>query len=145
MNTSERRANKKLRCRLSSRAGFTLVEVLVALAIMGMTVAFIGGVYTALAASQVNKEYINAENLAKSQMESVMKQSYVLADSENSYQIIDVPQDLIDAGYEINLEVEDVPDTNNAVIQKITVEVRVNKGEEIKTVITLVDYKLNDA
>ena len=69
--------DKQCRCCMNFNQGYTLVEVLVALAILGMTAAFIGGIYTALTASQVNTEFINAEDLAKSQMESVMRQPYV--------------------------------------------------------------------
>jgi prepilin-type N-terminal cleavage/methylation domain-containing protein len=153
MKMSARRTDEKKRSRQGNRAGFTLIEVLVALVIMGMTAAFIGGVYTALNASQVNKEYINAENLAKSQMESVMKQQYITvenydpADPDNSYEIINIPQPLLDQGYEIYMPAPVVVQgtTDNATIQKITVEVRLDENDETKTIIKLVDYKLNYA
>jgi prepilin-type N-terminal cleavage/methylation domain-containing protein len=151
MGITRWRIIKKFECLFNNRRGFTLIEVLVALAILGMTTVFIGGVYTALTASQVSKEYINAENLAKSQMESVMKAPYVTvadynpADPENSYEIIGIPQYLTDAGYEIYIPPpEIVPGSQeDSNVQKITVEVRLNEGGEIKTVIKLIDYKVN--
>jgi prepilin-type N-terminal cleavage/methylation domain-containing protein len=129
--------------------GLTLIEVLVALAIMGLTVAFIGGVYTALTASSVNTEFINAEQLAKSQMESIMREPYVMrvdynpGDPENSYSVISIPQELVDRGYEIYIGTpQDVPGSS-ADIQKVTVEVRVSRDGDIDTIFKIVDYKLN--
>lgn len=131
--------------------GLTLIEVLVALAIMGLTAVFIGGVYTALTASSVNTEFVNAEQLAKSQVESIMREPYVMrvdynpGDPENSYSTINIPQELVALGYEIYIGTpQDVPGSNEN-IQKITVEVIINKGGETDTIFKIVDYKLNSA
>lgn len=144
---------KKIISRYQSRCdkGMTLIEVLVALAIMGLTAVFIGGVYTALTTSSVNTGFVNAEQLAKSQMESIMKQPYIMrvdynpGDPENSYSTITIPPELVDTGYEIFIGTpQDVPGGNEN-IQKVTVEVRINKGEETDTIFKIVDYKLNSA
>jgi prepilin-type N-terminal cleavage/methylation domain-containing protein len=139
------------RYKFKCESGLTLIEVLVALAIMGMTVAFIGGVYTALTASSVNTEFVNAEQLAKSQMESIMREPYVMrvdyspGDPENSYSTISIPQELVDWGYEIYIGTpQDVPGSS-ADIQKVTVEVRVDRDGDTDTIFKIVDYKLNSA
>ena len=129
--------------------GVTLIEVLVALAILGMTAAFIGGVYTALTASSVNTEFVNAEQLAKSQMESIMREPYIMrvdydpGDPDNSYSTINIPEELVDMGYEMYIGTpQDVPGSNPD-IQKLTVEVRVTRDGDTDTVFKIVDYKLN--
>jgi prepilin-type N-terminal cleavage/methylation domain-containing protein len=137
------------RYKLKCERGLTLIEVLVALAILGLTAAFIGGVYTALTASSVNTEFVNAEQLAKSQMESIMREPYVMrvdydpGDPENSYSTINIPQELVDMGYEIYIGTpQDVPGSN-ADIQKVTVEVRVERDGDTNTIFRIIDYKLN--
>jgi prepilin-type N-terminal cleavage/methylation domain-containing protein len=143
--------NRFNKYRLRYESGLTLIEVLVALAIMGLTAAFIGGVYTALTASSVNTEFVNAEQLAKSQMESIMREPYVMrvdynpGDPENSYSAINIPQELLDRGYEIYIGTpQDVPGSS-ADIQKVTVEVRLDRGGDTDTIFRIVDYKLNSA
>lgn len=139
-----------MKVRNKNNKGFTLIEVLAALAIMGMTIVFIGGVYTALNASSVNKESINAQGLAKSQMESIMKADYIMSseyipgDLEKSYETISIPAELIAQGYEIYIAPpQDVPNSNEN-IQKIMVEVRISEEEETRIIFKLVNYKLNN-
>ena len=58
--------------------GVTLVETLVALALMGIiAAAFLGGLATVSKATFIVDEQAMAENLARSQMESVKSESYI--------------------------------------------------------------------
>jgi prepilin-type N-terminal cleavage/methylation domain-containing protein len=151
MNIKRMKISPKLKRLLDTSVGLTLIEVLVALAIMGLTAAFVGGVYTALTTSSVNTEFINAEALAKSQMESIMKQPYIMrvdyidGDPDHSYSKIQLSPDLVAAGYGIVIFVpQDVPNSDENV-QKIIIDVTVTKEGATKTIIRLVDYKLNNA
>lgn len=57
--------------------GMTLVEVLVALAILAAVAGvFLTAISTTSKAVMVGQEHVNAESLAKSQMESIQQQNY---------------------------------------------------------------------
>jgi type II secretion system protein I len=65
------------RSALNSERGMNLIEVLVALSILAaVAVTFLLGMSTSSKAVVTNKEQIAAESIAKSQMESVQRQTY---------------------------------------------------------------------
>ena len=128
--------------------GLTLIEILVALGILAaVAVVFLLGMSTSSKAVMVSQESVAVDSLAKSQMEYIKSQDYINVNEydpnnpDNSYQLIDIPPDLVQQGYEIIIhDPEDVPELeDDANIQSITVEVTRN-GE---TAFELVGYKVN--
>ncbi|MDD5591008.1 MAG: type II secretion system protein [Dehalococcoidales bacterium] len=136
---------------MRSEKGFTLIMVLVAIAILGLVAAiFAGGISTGAKGVAVSDERATAESLARSQMESIKNQSYIYYsdDPHDTYEIISTP-----AGYSIDLDVIPFdPDTatpyseSNGIfdgddgIQKVTVTIDHNDKE---AVFTLEDYKVD--
>jgi prepilin-type N-terminal cleavage/methylation domain-containing protein len=127
--------------------GLTLIEILVALGILAaVAVVFLLGMSTSSKAVMVSQESVAVDSLAKSQMESIKSQHYVNVgeydpnDPDNSYQLIDIPPELAQQGYQIMIHnPELVPPDNDVNIQSIKVEVTRN-GE---TAFELVGYKVN--
>ena len=117
--------------------GFSLIEVIIALALLGIiAVAFMSGLATASKAIYIADERATAENLARSQMESVKSIDYV--DEATSYPAASIPQEHIDAGYSATITALPLHNPDDG-IQKITVIVE----HHDKEVITLVGYKVN--
>jgi len=125
--------------------GVTLVETLVALALMGIiAAAFLGGLATVSKATFIVDEQAMAENLARSQMESVKSQSYIsyANPDHGNYGLITAPD-----GYSVEITVVPVdPNTGQPLpsgqdngMQKITAIVK-HQG---KQVITFESYKVN--
>ena len=95
--------------------GVALLEILVGLAILGVIgVAFISGMTDTFKAMGISQEKVAAESLAKSQIEYLKVQDYILVDDYNpvypatSYELITVPSDLAAAGYSVNITVPEV-------------------------------------
>jgi type II secretion system protein I len=127
----------KLKSFFKDGSGFTLLETLVALTIFGMVaVIFLMGLSVSSKALMVSQDRVNAESIAKSQMEDTKAQTYVAEAS--SYPEITLASDLISQGYDINIDADplNAPDDG---LQKITVDVSKN-GEVI---FTLIGYKLS--
>ena len=132
---------------MKGEQGFSLIEVLVSLALLGIiTVGFIGGLGTALIASAVGQERLVAESLGKSQLEYIKVQGFIPAagytpdDPESCYQPIDIPDGLVDKGYDIEINAPQTINTSGGdefELQNITVVIKCN-GEEM---LTLSDYK----
>jgi len=117
--------------------GLTLIEVLVALGILAAVgVTFVTGITVASKGSMVSQERVNAESLAKSQMEDTKAQAYV--EEANTYPAITLPADLSAQGYAVSVVAQPLNSPDDG-IQRITVTVTRN-GE---TIFTLVDYKVN--
>ena len=79
---------------MRKQEGFTLVEVLVSLALLGVVLGgFLGALTTSSRATLLNDEQATAQNLAEAQMEYVRGQFYDVANNPPQYQILpDVPQ-----------------------------------------------------
>lgn len=123
--------------RWAGESGFTLIEVLIALAILGLVGgAFLQGMAVSNRAVMVSQERVAAESLAKSQMENTKAQDYV--PEAISYSKITIPSDLAGQGYDIDIDADPL-DTPDGGIQEITVAV--TRGGE--TLLTLVDYKVD--
>jgi prepilin-type N-terminal cleavage/methylation domain-containing protein len=154
--------------RLRKQRGFTLVEVIIALALLGIiAIAYLGGLAVASRAMITSDERTTAESLARSQMEYVKNQDY--SDNEWSYEVNnssrstpggapswwddDNPPLLSSnyAGYSVTVQAEDFDADNDGIlevglvgdedegIRKITVTV---DHIEKPGVIILKDYKV---
>jgi prepilin-type N-terminal cleavage/methylation domain-containing protein len=130
--------------------GFSLIEVMLAIALLGIiAVAFLGALATGSKAIIIADERATAESLARSQMEYVKNQPYILGATEYD---ID-PNLTLPDGYAVEIMAEPIdPVTGEALvnpsddkgIQKITITVE-HLGRPIITSgnYTLEDYKVN--
>jgi prepilin-type N-terminal cleavage/methylation domain-containing protein len=124
---------------IKSERGITLVEVLVALALLGLIAAtFLMAISTATKAIYIADERTTAESLARSQLEYVKEQEYDENDTQ-SYEQPDV-ESPTHQGYYISVDADPlrVPDDG---IQKITVTVK----HYDKEIIILEGYKVDDS
>jgi len=119
-----------------SQEGFGLVEVLVAVAILGMTVvALLAALSTGSIGVATKDGQVTAANLARSQLEYTRSQSYA-----ELYETVTPP-----AGYAVSVQTDSVPEATSvpgadpSTIQKITVTVTRN-GE---TLLTVEDFKVD--
>ena len=119
---------------LRKESGFSLIEVIIAIAILGViAVAFFSGLATASRSIYIADERATAENLARSQMEYVKEQPYLVG---GAYDIIDLSA--YPDSYEIDLDVDSLAGALGG-IQKITVTV----SHHGNVIVTLEDYKVN--
>lgn len=97
------RLNSKSRKAFQGRSrGFTLIEVLIALALMGIiAIAVLGALSTASAALITADKRATAESLARSQMEFVKNQDYSPAPTGGVGNYTKIPNPNIPAGYSI--------------------------------------------
>ena len=127
----------KLKPFFKDSSGFTLLETLVALTIFGLVaVVFLMGLSVSSKALMISQERVNAESIAKSQMEDTKAQTYVAEAS--AYPEITLTADLISQGYNINVDADPLNSPDDG-LQKITVDVSKN-GEVL---FTLIGYKLS--
>ena len=137
---------KKVRSR---QKGFLLIEILVGLALLGaITVALLNGMSTAFKGISVSQERVAAESLAKSQIEYIKVQDYVLVadynpnDPANRYELIDIPADLLSAGYSIEINTPQIVTSSNETgFELQSVNVTIKRSEQGKLIITF--YNLN--
>jgi len=128
-----------------SSKGFSLIEVLVALAILGLVAAaFLGGLATANKAMFIADKRTTAESLARTEMEYVKNQNYSTAlwdyELPSSPPSWDLGHNLPEGYYGYTVSVDAVPlHATDDGIQKITVTVSLDTS----VVIELVDYKVN--
>ncbi len=131
---------KKGRTHRNQESGMTLIEVLIALAILGITaVAFLSAAATATKSVILAQERVAAESLAKSQLEYMKSQTYDITNNPPVYLEITPP-----AGYTINSAAERLDPLgdgtgNDDSLQKITVTV-LKDGDEL---LDAEDYKVN--
>ncbi len=152
--------------RLRKQRGFTLIEVLIALALLGLiAIAFLGALAAASEAIIISDERTTAESLARSQMEYAKNQDY--SDNQWSYEVTDSSRAVLAgapswwdddnppllssnyAGYSVEVKAEDfdadddggleVPGEDEG-IRKITVTISHLAKPEV---IILEDYKVN--
>lgn len=133
---------------MRSEKGFALAETLIALAVMGIiAVVILSGMATSFNAIHISQERVAAEGLAKSQLEYVKSQDYIPVadynpeDPANRYQLIQIPSDLSDQGYTLNMNSPQsvvVAGGGWGELQSLTVVVWRN-GEEM---LTISDYKI---
>jgi prepilin-type N-terminal cleavage/methylation domain-containing protein len=121
-----------VRWKLKYQNGMSLVEVLVAMAILGVCAAvFVGGLSSGAISTRILEEQVIARNLAQSQIETLKTTAYDAYGA--SYAAISAP-----TGYAITISANPTiyTDTN---IQKLTVTVKHNNN----LVLTLEDFKVN--
>jgi len=92
---------------MRGQRGFSLIEILVGLAILtAIGVAFLNGLFTTSKAIMVSQESTITESLARSQMEYIKTQEYILVADypAYSYDLIDVRANLAGAGYSVEID-----------------------------------------
>ena len=151
-----RLTNKVRKALRGNSKGFSLVEVLIGLALLGLVaVTLLGGLSTAFKADIIADERSTAQSLAQSQMEYVKSQNYSSAPaggdatylkidlSENPYyftESINRAGDTVDDIKGVPWDTENgQPSYNDTGIQKITIIVQ----HSDKEVFTLEDYKVD--
>ncbi len=122
--------------------GVALFEILVGLAILGVIgVAFLSGMTDTFRAIGISQERVAAESLAKSQIEYLKVQDYILVDDYDpdypatSYELITVPSDLAAAGYSVNISTpeEVISELEGGFeLQSINITVRRNNEQKMQ-------------
>jgi prepilin-type N-terminal cleavage/methylation domain-containing protein len=124
--------------------GMTLVELLIALSIMGMTVVFVGGLFTGFKIIPADRDAINAEAIARSQMEYVMSSNYT--DNATSYSVMTgIPSGYyVPAPIAIKIDPNNIGTTpvNDLGIQRVTINIYKGNSVNGDPLITLMGYKL---
>jgi len=133
---------------MKTEKGFSLLEILIALGLLGIiAVGFLSGLTTTFKAVMVSQERVVVESLAKSQLEHIKFQDYIPTadydpvDPEKRYELIDIPDELIDKGYDMEISSPETiisPGETEFELQSITVAIKRN-GEEM---ITISGYKV---
>jgi len=126
---------------MRNETGASLIETLVALALLGIAAAvFLNGLSMMFNGSMVAQERVVADSLAKSQWEYIKAQDYIATDNysapANSYQLIDIPSDLAERGYEIEIVPPQIvisPGTDeNYECQSLTIIIERNDSESLR-------------
>jgi len=135
----------------NSQKGFLLIEILVGLALLGIIgAAFVNGLSTTFKGVTVSQERVTAESLAKSQIEYIKVQDYIpvaeygIGDPPKSYELIQIPPDLVAAGYTVEINPPELaPGTiPSDVIELQSVTVAVKRNGEGKMSIEV--YRVGD-
>lgn len=126
---------------MQSEKGFSLIETLVALAILGIiAVGFLSGLATAARATFITDERTTAASLAKSQMEYIKNQNYDNINNPPQYDLLsDLPTSFSVTVTASRLDPEGDGLDDDDGIQNIVVTVM--RGS--RTIITLEDYKVD--
>lgn len=133
---------------MKRQKGFALIEILVALALMGITaVGLLSGLATTFRAGTISQERVVAESLAKSQWEHIRAQDYIPTadydpdDPEKRYQLIAIPDELVIKGYDVEIGTPATiigPDDGEFELQSITVVINCDS----KQLLTISDYRV---
>ncbi|MFC1932529.1 prepilin-type N-terminal cleavage/methylation domain-containing protein [Chloroflexota bacterium] len=124
--------------------GISLIETVIALALLGLIgVAFLSGLITSSRTVAMSQEIVTVESLAKSQMEHIKSQDYIMVVDydpvTNYYEKLDIPADLA-SQYDIEImspETIIAPDLGPFELQSITVVIKRNG----KGVLTMSIYR----
>lgn len=127
---------------MKGQAGFSLIEVLLAVALVGALATSVPGALAGASRATITaSQHTMAETLARSQMDYIQNQAYDSANATPVYALItNIP-----ASYGIvtpmaaRLDPKGDGTANDDGLQKITVTVKYNDRE----VLTLIDYKVN--
>lgn len=128
---------------MNNQKGMTLVEVLIALAILGATaVTFLSGLTGSLKGTMIAQEQTIAESLARSQLEAIKNADYNTDKPTPTYQKITIPPEKVTAGYDVIIAVKLLDPENDSAtdddgLQKVTVTVK--RGD--KSLLTMENYK----
>lgn len=125
--------------------GVMLLEILLGLAILGViAVAYMSGMTSTFNAIGISQERVAAESLAKSQVEYIKVQDYVLVDDydpgdpANRYELITVPADLAAAGYSVNITTPvEIISVNSSAFELQGVNVTVMRNNQRKLQISI--------
>jgi len=129
----------------NSQKGFLLIEILVGLALMGIiAVGFTNGLSTTFTGVTVSQESVTAESLAKSQIDYIKVQDYIpvaeYVPVTNCYELIDIPADLVAAGYTVEINPPEAIISEVIELQRITIAIKRNaRGKLITSV-----YRVGD-
>lgn len=128
---------RRLRVSTNRESGVTLIETLVALAILGtISVTFLSGLTTAGKAVFIADERAKAESLAQSQMEWIKNSAYV--DDASEYTPAIIPTDKGYINYSAIIDVEPLHDPDLG-IQKIIITI-IHSSDNV---VQLTSYKVD--
>ena len=123
------------------QTGFTLIEVTFAVGLLALIgVVFIGSLNTAYRSVGVLDEKIQAEALARSQMEDIKDSTY--NDSGNYTVTVDLPTQ-----YSMSINVQDItptPTLQENTLQEIKVSVSRPTGEGDRPIFSVSTYKVKE-
>ncbi|HEY83337.1 MAG TPA: type II secretion system protein [Dehalococcoidia bacterium] len=136
-------------CWLSKQRGFSLIEILVGLALLGLIgVAVLSGLTTTFRGVSVSEERVTADSLARSQIEYIKIQDYVQVadynpdDPANRYELIDIPADLAAAGYSVEINPPELVLSGNGGFELQSITVAVRRNDQLKLSVEI--YRVND-
>lgn len=127
----------------SSEQGFTMVEVLIALALTGLTVVcFLAALTTVSKSTITADEHSTADSLAVSQMEYILGQGYDDTTSPPEYVLLsDIPD-----GWSVNAIAERLDPENDGIDDDDGIqEIRVMVSRGSKQIVALTTRKVNTA
>ncbi len=123
------------------QTGFTLIEIMFAVGLLAVIgVVFIGSLNTAYRSVGVLDEQIQAEALARSQMEDIKDSTY--QDSGNYTVTVDLPTQ-----YSMSINVQDItptPTLQENTLQEIKVSVSRPTGEGDRPIFSVSTYKAKE-
>jgi len=130
-------------------SGFLLIEILVGLALVGViAVALLNGLTTTFKGVSVSEERVTADSLARSQIEYIKIQDYIPVadynpdDPANRYELIDVPADLVAAGYSVEINPPELVLSGNGGFELQSITVAIRRNDQLKLSVEI--YRVND-
>jgi prepilin-type N-terminal cleavage/methylation domain-containing protein len=134
---------------LPRQRGFSLIEILAGLALLGLIgVAVLSGLTTTFRGVALSEERVTADSLARSQIEYLKTQDYVLVadynpdDPANRYDLIDIPPDLAALGYSVEINPPELVLSGNGGFELQSITVSVKRDDQLKLSVEI--YRVND-